>query len=409
MSSRKRTRDDTAAPRYTETWLAILWTDPALTARAKVAAYALARHADWHTGGACWPSRPTLARESGMSEVSVKRALADLEAAGYIERTGINRPRNSTDYRLILPPEGDSVRSVLSVSQVNGDQTGESQSGQFGPPVRSVLSFSQVNGDLQPHLPPPTIGGGVEEESAEAPPPDGRDALRPAVDVAELLPTILPGAWDHNVDANDPDLGDALTALLAQGWTADNLRDACADIGKPKSSPTKLLTAHLRKWAGKRPPQMVRASAAAARATEQADPAIVAAAAKVLGWTKAQVAALITEHGAEWDDYGDGAQLDARGPDWCQSVSRDDDSGPGLFVLIGDDEWQDTGADRAALDALPPARQYEAKGDGFVLMSKHPATVTSHEQFMEVLGHTIRAAEAGAAHHRQQQNTSATA
>lgn len=34
----------------------------------------------------CWPSLATIARETGLSRSTVKRALADLEHAGYVKK-----------------------------------------------------------------------------------------------------------------------------------------------------------------------------------------------------------------------------------------------------------------------------------------------------------------------------------
>lgn len=36
--------------------------------------------------GSCWPAIPTMAQELGLSRSTIKRALHDLEGAGYLKR-----------------------------------------------------------------------------------------------------------------------------------------------------------------------------------------------------------------------------------------------------------------------------------------------------------------------------------
>lgn len=71
---------------------------------AKIVLYWLADHHNSETG-ACFPSLQTLARECEMDKATVTRHLADLEAAGLIERrkrTRDNGSQTSTEYLLRL-------------------------------------------------------------------------------------------------------------------------------------------------------------------------------------------------------------------------------------------------------------------------------------------------------------------
>lgn len=54
--------------------------------------------------GKCWPAIPTIARELAISESTVKRAIRDLKAAGYIrteQRWRENGGKSSLLFRLL--------------------------------------------------------------------------------------------------------------------------------------------------------------------------------------------------------------------------------------------------------------------------------------------------------------------
>lgn len=59
------------------------WNQP-LAPTQKLVLVALAWHSD--DGGTCWPSQARLARLSGLSERSVRRAAKDLEQRGLVRR-----------------------------------------------------------------------------------------------------------------------------------------------------------------------------------------------------------------------------------------------------------------------------------------------------------------------------------
>lgn len=53
--------------------------------------------------GSCWPGIRTIAKELGLSQATVKRALRDLEAGGWIVRTPRHRAngsRTSNNYKV---------------------------------------------------------------------------------------------------------------------------------------------------------------------------------------------------------------------------------------------------------------------------------------------------------------------
>lgn len=60
---------------------------------------ALAKSADWETGGRCWPSIPTLADLIKASPATVRRALARLEAEGWLRQDA--KPGRTTVYVLL--------------------------------------------------------------------------------------------------------------------------------------------------------------------------------------------------------------------------------------------------------------------------------------------------------------------
>jgi hypothetical protein len=76
----------------------------ALTTGARLTYIALATYANSQTGEA-WPTQATLARVTGLTERSIRRAVADLEGAGYlIVHTRQYGMRRSNTY--ILIPKG---------------------------------------------------------------------------------------------------------------------------------------------------------------------------------------------------------------------------------------------------------------------------------------------------------------
>jgi hypothetical protein len=139
---------------------------PTLGPMAALVYWALAYHAD--RDGKCWPSHGCLARELGLSERTVIRAIATVEKHGLVsvERARDGKTRNV--YRLRpLPATGDCKSPVTQ-----GHQTGDTQS---PPPVtqghptgdtqsqeQDSLNQTQKQDSLnQTQNPPPNPPGGA--------------------------------------------------------------------------------------------------------------------------------------------------------------------------------------------------------------------------------------------------------
>lgn len=75
---------------------------------------------------------------------------------------------------------------------------------------------------------------------------DGASADQPDIaDRVDLVTRIIPDTWaDTAVVCSDPRL-DVLDQLTADGWTARDLRTACATLPRPRANPTGLLARHL--------------------------------------------------------------------------------------------------------------------------------------------------------------------
>jgi len=76
-------------------WRNAVMDDPELSARAKVAAMPLARHADTD-GKNCYPGAATCAREMSVDPSTIKRGWADLKAAGYLDVLPLPEGRRRT-------------------------------------------------------------------------------------------------------------------------------------------------------------------------------------------------------------------------------------------------------------------------------------------------------------------------
>lgn len=94
-----------------------------LSSAAKITYAVLSSHVD--ATGSCWPSHATLARETSLSSSSVKRALAELKAAGIVswETRQIDSGATSSNrYRLLVvaefPEQADTPRSGRPTPQV---------------------------------------------------------------------------------------------------------------------------------------------------------------------------------------------------------------------------------------------------------------------------------------------------
>lgn len=83
-------------------WLESVYQDEHLSHRAKAVYLYLRDRAD--PQGICWPSLGTIARELSLSRSTVKRAVQDLKAAGYLEtqqRWRQNGGKSSLRFRLL--------------------------------------------------------------------------------------------------------------------------------------------------------------------------------------------------------------------------------------------------------------------------------------------------------------------
>jgi hypothetical protein len=139
-------------------------------------AAALAKYADAKTGE-CWPTLNTLAAVVKKHRNTVRKAVADLEAAGWLERTQRRRldnrgnresgtagpPSTSNLYRLLwIAPGGYTAKSPPSEGEVHSSRAGGVHSGR-------ATELEPV--DLEPPLPPidshqePSEAAGVGMES----------------------------------------------------------------------------------------------------------------------------------------------------------------------------------------------------------------------------------------------------
>ncbi len=75
-----------------------IYDDTELPSRAKAVYMYLRDRSDAH--GKCWPSIKTVAVELKLSRSTVKRALQDLEKAGYLQRDARYRPNGSSTSNL---------------------------------------------------------------------------------------------------------------------------------------------------------------------------------------------------------------------------------------------------------------------------------------------------------------------
>lgn len=360
--------------RYTEQWARTLRRQKDVRASCKVVGDALAdEFADWHTGRNAWPSATTLAEATGLSVPTVVRDLEFLEDGGWLARSGITRPKNTTDRLLVYPASlitGDKTDTVEQpASHIAGDKTDARQSYQNQPPVLSESAASLITGDRQPphHLITNTVsdeGGG----GANAPAAGASDAPRLDVDtVAALLDESLPDDWltakNRPIPTNEG-LGNAIADRLDAGWTVDNFTAAFSGLGKPARvrNPTAVCVAQLDKFpASKTAPVMLAARAPAAGAADAgrdtpkakpraskpkapkpapaprppADPTIGVVGDTIPGWHSRDVEGILAAGGRIHADEQGGAWVELSGTDWTARLGVHTAGGPQYVHITG--------------------------------------------------------------------------
>lgn len=242
--------------RYTDDWLAAVYRSGA-SDRARNAAYACARFADWDTGGNCWASAHTLAQTVNRGRRTIQRGLEELEALGFLARTGITRPHNATDYALVAPAPGSAKVDPSSSAKVGASDL--SQLRQFGPSVASDQAISSAKVGAQP---PQTSSPEEEDEEegrpasapqgADTPPdmaapaaPDRSASKGRAQALAPSVVAALRDRWkDDGLSINGSHVR-GLQRLIDAGWTEGQILDAVTQSGRPRSNPSGMLTAHL--------------------------------------------------------------------------------------------------------------------------------------------------------------------
>lgn len=83
------------APPFIVRWRNALMDDPCLSSRAKIAAMPLARHAN-SDGKNCWPGAGRCAKEMSVSQDTIWRGWAELQAAGWMEMQPLPATRRRT-------------------------------------------------------------------------------------------------------------------------------------------------------------------------------------------------------------------------------------------------------------------------------------------------------------------------
>ena len=243
-------------------------------------AAALAMYAD--RAGECWPTLNTVADRLKMHRNTVRKAVADLEAAGWLERTQRRRldnrgnresgtagpPSTSNLYRLLwIAPGGYTAKSPPSEGGVHSSRAGGVHSGR-------ATELDPV--ELKPPLPPidshqePSKDAGVRKESvpdtpAEVADLDDKRAARCRSEVLDELARLealgaeaagtqirSPGAYVRKIKrrlADDTELAGRIDAYQGQ-YPADEALELAARIAndrsgsaRPPSRPTNSYTA----------------------------------------------------------------------------------------------------------------------------------------------------------------------
>lgn len=235
--------------RHTEQWLAAVFAAPT-SARARDAAYAMSTFADWDTGENCWAGAVTLAAKVRRGRRTIQRGIEELEALRFIERTGITRPHNATDYALVTPDPTSAKVGATTSAKVGA--TDMDQLRQFGQSVAPNQAISSAKVGAQP--PQTSSDRRDEEEEDEAPVPTPQcqheplevpDARAKAHHLAVEITRRLRQHWRTPTFTANKAHTRQLRKLIEQGWEEHQIIAAVNTIGTNARSHTNLLTAHL--------------------------------------------------------------------------------------------------------------------------------------------------------------------
>ena len=138
-----------------------------LTSTQKLVAWTLSHHMD-RAGGSCWPSIPLLAREASLAESTVRDALLELDAKGFIGRKPGRGRGNSTRYQATIPEAENRRPSAVLAEHENR------RPAVVKPPT--------------PPLKPPTVGGKVVRKKSKRTPPPSRVRAKRTTPTAADLP-----------------------------------------------------------------------------------------------------------------------------------------------------------------------------------------------------------------------------
>ncbi|MCA3572748.1 MAG: helix-turn-helix domain-containing protein [Aestuariivirga sp.] len=166
-------------------WLDQVSSDPALSALAFRTAYVIARYTNRQTGDA-WPSLETLAKAVGATDRSVKRCIAELCDAGYLQkrRGGFGK---SNRYQMELPGDrsGNSIQDTRVPNEAASEDTSvpndasiqdtsvpsfrtpvSPQLGHQCPtnPIIEPVEIEPVEKDISPHTPRGSFQQGTRQE-----------------------------------------------------------------------------------------------------------------------------------------------------------------------------------------------------------------------------------------------------
>ncbi len=116
-----------------------------LDVKRKVTAFAIHTYVAGSSVAQCWPSQATLAISTGLGERTVRRALAELESDGWIERTSISR-RQSHVISLCWPPYKPAQTGHQDRTQTGHQDRTQDLSAATGAPSAAIHDTSAATG-----------------------------------------------------------------------------------------------------------------------------------------------------------------------------------------------------------------------------------------------------------------------
>ncbi len=213
-----------------------VWANSPTSGNERLVLLALADACSRDDGTGCWPSAATIARKANISDRSVRRVIARLEAAGQVEvHRGGGRAGSTNAYTVVMVMH--STGQIVSPDSLSGGDSGD---------IPPLTRLRQGSPDVAVSADPPVNHQGTAATpavGARACDPAGADGGAEAGEFFGRLAGMSP-RW-LLTRSQCSRLAPAVAGALAAGWTPDGLAEHVGANTAGIRNPAAVLAARL--------------------------------------------------------------------------------------------------------------------------------------------------------------------